>query len=405
MQVKKNTLKRLLSLALGLVMLLGLLPGAALAVGEGWFYFSASTDGLTVVAPEKISYQPGDTIRQALMSSGHTFAGIEDNWVNAIDGVNGNFIRTDENGGYDMDRPAAEIGYFCFSEKESFLGAGRMALISAMADYLDEEADVRAAAKSKYDAALSDFAGADDTGAQRLAKALTDAIEAYKNAQGGERFTVSFTDGAAAYTPENYPGVVITAVSAFGKSYEDDDGDGALSLVAGEYTFSVVQDYNRIDGSADKTVSAVLPSGDWMMDNARVSLAAGASFEDSELEVTRGDHTLRVTVPDNYASGSYYLLAYYNKDIFSQTPKLFAYYTRVDGIVIAPRPTTTAQTGRGIPSSQASAACSPPVRRAGRSSTASRRQTAAATRFLRNTPCIWTVSLRSPGFTSMIRAA
>ena len=341
MQVKIDLRKRLLSLVLGLVLLLGIIPGAALAADEGgWFYFSASTGRQTIAPPEKISYQAGDTIKQALISSGHTFAGIEDGWVNAIDGVNGNFVRTDENGGYDMERPASEVKYFCFSEQESFLSAGRMALIAAMADYLGEEADVRAAVKGEYDTALSAFAGADDARAQHLAGTITDAVAAYKAAQDGEKFAVSFTDGSNAYTPESYPGVVITAVSAFGKTYTDDDGDGALSLVAGDYTFSVVQGYNRIDGSitvgADKTVSAEMPSGDWMADGARISLAAGIYFEESELAVTRGDHTLRVTVPDNYAAGSYYLLAYYNTAVFSTTPKLYAYYTRTDGTVINP---------------------------------------------------------------------
>ena len=341
-QVKQNALKRALALTLALVLLLGLVPGAALAAEEGgWFYFSASTGSRTIAAPEKISYQAGETIRQALASSGHTFAGIGEGMVTAIDGVDGNFCRTDENGGFDMDRPAAAIGYFCFSEQEAFLSEGRMALISAMADYLDEAEDVRRAAQSEYDAALIAFAGASDGNAQRLADAITSAVKAYKEAQSGQGFAVAFTDGEGdAYTPDNYPGVAITAVSAFGKAYTDDDGDGALQLAAGDYTFSVVQGYNRIDGSimvgADKIVSAEMPSGDWMAANARISLSAGESFEEAELKVTSGDHTLRVTVPDDYAAGSYYLLAYYNTGVFSSTPKLYAYYTRTDGTVISP---------------------------------------------------------------------
>ena len=339
--MKQNALKKALALALVLVLLLGLVPGTALAAEDGgWFYFSASTDRQVIVAPEKISYQAGETIQQALQASGHTFAGIEGDWVNQIDGVNGNFVRTDENGGYDMDRPAAEIGYFCFSEQEGFLSEGRRALIAAMADYLDEAPDVRSAAQSEYDAALSAFAGTGDGNAQRLANGIMSAVEAYKAAQEGEGFAVSFTNGEAAYTAETYPGIEITAVSAFGKRYTDDDGDGVLRLVAGDYTFSVVQGYNRIDGSItvseESVVRAALPSGDWMAD-ARISLGSGSAFEEAELDVQHGDHTLRVTVPDDYATGSYYLYAHYDDTaVFSTTPKLYAYYTKTDGTVISP---------------------------------------------------------------------
>lgn len=340
--MKQNALKRALALTMALVLLLSLVPGAALAADDGgWFYFSASTDRQVIAAPEKISYQAGETILQALQASGHSFSGIESGWVDKIDGVDGNFSRTDENGGYTMDRPAAEIRYFCFSEQEDFLSEGRMALIAAMADYLDETTDVRSAAQSEYDAALASFAGASDGNAQRLADGITKAVEDYRNAQQGEGFRVWFTDETGdAYTPENYPGVGITAVNAFGRTFTDEDGDGMLRLVAGDYTFSVVQGYCRIDGSmtvsGERTVSAVLPSGDWMAEGARISLSSGERFEEAELEVQYGDHTMRVTVPDDYAAGSYYLLAYYNTAVFSTTPKLYAYYTKTDGTVISP---------------------------------------------------------------------
>ena len=340
--MKQNALKRALALTMALVLLLSLVPSTALAAEDGgWFYFSASTDRQVIAAPEKISYQAGETILQALLDSGHTFAGIEVDWGNQIDGVNGNFVRTDENGGYTMDRPAAEIRYFCFSEQEDFLSEGRMALIAAMADYLDEAPDVRSAAQNEYDAALSAFAGASDRNAQHLADGIMSAVEAYKAAQGSEGFCVRFTDGAdVAYTPENYPGVGITAVNAFGRTFTDEDGDGMLRLVAGDYTFSVVQGYNRIDGSItvseESVVRAVLPSGDWMAAGARISLSSGERFEEAELTVQYGDHTMRVTVPDDYAAGSYYLLAYYNTAVFSTTPKLYAYYTKTDGTVISP---------------------------------------------------------------------
>ncbi len=342
--MKKIVGSRFFACVLSLALLLALIPAALAAENpDGWFYFSASTDQKTVVAPEKISYAPGATILEALTASGHSFTGIEDDMVSAIDGVVGNYVRSDENGGHDMDRLAAEIRFFSFSEQESFLSAARQLLISEMADYAEEAEDVRAAAKSAYDDALSGFARADDARAEKLAQALSDAIERYKRAQEGDSFEILFTDGTDAYTAARYPDIEITAVNDYGRRYTDEDGDGMLRLVAGDYSFSVVQGFNRIDGeihvSGAQTVSAQLPSGEWMKEGARISLNQGASFEESELAVEFGAHTMRVLVPDDYATGAYYLLASYNKELFpeeAQAPKLYALYTRTDGTVVNP---------------------------------------------------------------------
>lgn len=343
--MKQSIFRRFLLLFLCAALLTSLF-GTAFAVENAetrFLYFSASTENGVIAAPERLYYtDPEATVRQVLLNSGHTFKGLEKDWIEQIDGVDGNFNRSDENGAYDLDASAASIQYFCFYEGDSFVTPARLSLIRVMADYLEKPQDVQKAAKSAYDAAYADFTDTDDMQLQTLADAITAAIEAYEQAQGGDGFRICFTDGEKAYSAANYPGVQITAENAYGKAFADDDGDGVLSLVAGEYDFSVVRDYDRIDGtlqvSGEQTVSAVLPSGDWMAAGARVSLSSGKeAFEEAELDVTFGDHTLSVCVPDTYTTGSLYLYADYNHDVFSGTPKLNAYYTRTDGTVIDPK--------------------------------------------------------------------
>ena len=334
-----KSMKKLMAGLLAVMMVICMLPIGAAAAEKDFFYFAASTDSRLVAAPEKVYYTEGQSIKEALQGSGHTFKGIEEDWIEKIDDVQGNYVRSDENGGYSMDRPASEINFFCFSEKEGFLTQSRQALVKAMADYMDEEQDVQAAAKAEYDAAVSGYAAADDEAAAQLAADISAAIESYKAELNGEKYSVAFSDGEKSYSAANYQGIEITAENKYGKSFSDDDGDGVLSLVKGEYTFCVSQKYNRIEGkitiSGDRTVTSVLPSGDWMKAGAEISTGSGDNFDAQKLEVSYGDHTITAQVSDTY-SGGVYLYAFYDESVFDEAPGLYAYYTRTDGTIINP---------------------------------------------------------------------
>lgn len=331
--------KKLIAGLLAMIMVICMLPIHVLAAEKDFFYFAASTDSKLVAAPEKLYFTEGQSIKEALQSSGHTFKGIEEDWVEKIDDVQGNYIRTDEDGGYSMDRPASEVDYFCFSEKENFLTESRQKLIKVMADYLEEEKDVQAAAKAEYDAATSGYAAADDETAVQLASAISAAIDSYKAELNGDKFKVTFSDGEKNYSAANYQEIEVTAVNRYGKSFFDDDGDGVLSLVKGEYTFCVSQKYNRIEGkitvSGDRMVTSVLPSGDWMKAGAEISTGSGDNFDAQKLEVAYGDHTITAQITDTY-SGGIYLYAFYDESVFTTAPGLYAYYTKTDGTVINP---------------------------------------------------------------------
>ena len=344
--MKRSQKKRRLLLLLCAVLLLSLLTLTAAAddPAANYFYFSASRQSGMVAAPEKLYYENASmTIKQVLQASGHTFAGLDGDMVYAIDGVVGNYNRGDETGNFDLERSASAVRYFCFYEGTDFLTEARRSLIKTMAEYLEKPQDVQKAAKEAYQDACTNFSASDDSLVTELDQDLQAAIAAYENAQSGQTMTVRFTDGAKDYSTQNYPGVTITAQNPYGKVTADDDGDGTLALVPGIYTFSIVQGYNRIDGSIEvsqaQTVTAQLPSGSWMAEGARVSLSSGDAFEAGELTVTQDDHTLRVCVPDTYATGSVYLYADYNREVFTATPVLQAYYTQRDGAVVDPETT------------------------------------------------------------------
>ena len=150
--------------------------------------------------------------------------------VTAIDGVSGNFTRSDQNGGYDLTTPASSVTHYCFSERsssESKPTEGMKQLMTAMADYLEKEEDVRKAAKSAFDTAKSSFVGISSEDAKTFAYELNKAISDYEATLSGTQYAVSFTDGSQNYSEENYPGVSITAVNTYGKQWTD-DGDGQL---------------------------------------------------------------------------------------------------------------------------------------------------------------------------------
>lgn len=334
--------KRALALVLSLALCLGLFPAQALAAGDGTLYFAVTNGETLVVPPEKLSYTAGMTVKEALLASQHIFDGLaNEGMIRAVDGVIANYVCSDEQGGYDLNAPADSVEMFCLDvREEGFLTPGLQALVRAMADLTEEEADVRAAAKNEYQAALEAYPTAGSERARELAADITDAVEEY---QGTLRDTARVTFAAGDGTP--YGGEV-TAVNTYDRVFTDDDGDGVLDLPRGEtYTFTIRRDFARVDGTvrvgADQTVTADLPEGEWMTADARLSLSGGSGFEDSELELTPGEHTFTAQVPDTYATGNVYFCAQYDPAQFTgafagASPQLYACYTNTDGKVISP---------------------------------------------------------------------
>lgn len=330
---KSHMMKRLISLLLSVVLMFGLLPTSVMAEETGSFILVVEAGGKLVIAPEYISYAEGQSVGDALLGSGHTFTGIEDGWITEIDGVAGNYVRSDEDSGYDLNAFATEVEFYRFCEEEECqLSEGLMQLMTAMADYKEKAADVQAAAKEAYDTAYAQFVGLDSASAAVLAEALNSAVSNYESSQSGQQNLVTFTDGNTIYTNTS-----ITVTNAYGKEWVD-DGDGQMELPSGDYTFIIRQDGLSVEGpisvSGAMTVQAALPQDLWLdLDAFRLSGSYGAEdneenkFSDDEYQLEAwNERNLTVPVTDTF-TGKIYSYAKYRSDLLSDVPKFAAIYT------------------------------------------------------------------------------
>lgn len=321
-------IKRIGAWVLSLLLLLELFPGMALAVeGEKSFYLAAQTADKIVILPERIRFSGECTVAQALAQSGHDFSGIESGMIDAIDGVAGNYTRSDELGNADLQAQVRSGQIVYFSEGEDYQpSVQRVELIKAIADCRQEASDVQAAAKQAYDAAVAAYLNASDVQAKNLSDALREAVRSYKEAQSGAAYELHFSDGEGAYTQERYPGIRIQATNPYGKEFTDEDGDGVLSLVPGSYTFEINCGGRGIRGdvefSGTQTISTALPSEEWMLTD-RFQLSE--SYDDGFLEnrVTTlaylGDGRFSAAVPDSF-SGALYTWIEFDSQLSWQTP-------------------------------------------------------------------------------------
>ena len=317
------------------VLVCSLLPTAQAAAPDNRFVLVAEAGGRLVIAPEYVSYETGLNIGQALSAADHTFDGLADGQVYAIDGVVGSFTRSDQTGSYDLAKPASEVTHYRFSENigTSQPSEGLMQLMTAMADYLLEDADVQKAAKAAYDTACAGFVGITSEAASACAGDLTKAVAAYKASIAGSTFRVGFSG----FTEAAYPGISITAENLHGKIWSD-DGDGVLTLPTGTYTFRISWDGLHVEGrltvdGSDLTVHAEFPSGTWLETD---SFALSASYGKGDEEKVGFDENvfpsgawngreLTVPVKDTFV-GTVYTYAVYDK-----TMSMTAIYTNTDG--------------------------------------------------------------------------
>lgn len=316
------------------------LPAKA-AEAENSFILSAEADGKVIIAPEYVSYSEGQTVGEALANSGHDFYALEEGWIYEIDGIAGEFTRSDETGNYSLDNQASNVKYFRFSEEsESAAEAWLQPLMTAMADYLTEEADVRKAAEAEYKLALDSFAGIGEDDARTLATELTAAVKAYKTSLSGTLYTVSFSGAADAE---------ICAVNEYGKVYTAENA--AVKIPAGRYTFTARRCSDRCDGTIEVT-SAVSVQLSFPTENilkfseARFSGSYGApgtgdsQFTDDEFAV-RERSARRCTVPvsDIFTGTIYSYLDYTTgalpklKAIYNETEKTLPLKSYNSGIV------------------------------------------------------------------------
>ena len=331
----KQKVFRVFALLLAAAVLLGCLPAQALAAEEeaGWFYLVADWNGELLIAPERVPYTSKQTLFEALNASGHTF-GPSETSVTKIDGKAGNFSRGDETGGFDLTRNALKSGvrYLRFVDNSSGSRTAKpseamQALIAAMAEYTRKSADVQKAAKAEYDDACQRYCAADDADALTLSEALTGAISRYEQSLNGTKYRVSFTDENGVWTP----GETLTAENAYGRTYTDENRDGALELPAGSYTFTMEANASGLNGtvhiSGDQQVTVALAKTDWLLtEGMRLSSRSKKNFDSGEFFVrqTERHRELETSIDDSFAGTLY---AYWPYDTSGPQIALTAIYT------------------------------------------------------------------------------
>ena len=294
---------------------------------SGYFYFSAETANKLLIAPTRIAFTDGQTIRQALNASKYSFTTSgSSGFITVIEGVNGNYIYGSTPSDVSIDSAANTVTHFRFSEaSNSTPSSGLQTLMQVMADYLTEDTDVRNAAADEYQTALNGYLGVTSETAQSYASAITATINAYKAGQN-TKYTVTFSG----YSGSNY---TVSAVNNYGKQFEDTGHTGTLQLPAGSYTFHVRQDNRMVSGkitvSGAMTVTASLPTGDWFKeDTLKISSGYADDFDANCYKYTLQNHTATVQVPDSFTGRLY---PYFELSSSGSGAKVKAVYTDVSG--------------------------------------------------------------------------
>ncbi len=264
---------------------------------SGYFYFAAETKEALVVPPEKVYYTTTDTIKEALLKTEHTFVELDTTLgLSLIDDVYGLYTISDQNGKYDLGALASTVKTLRISESGSAMSSSRAALINAMGRYNDSPENLKNydGAKNAYDEALSAYLNVGDGEAAALAANLNQAIDDYENQDVGTKYTVTFH-----LTQNQTPlsGVPIVATNRFGTEYATDSG--TLSLVAGEYDFSVTYQQNEISGAFtvsnnNITLNMDFTSLNWLKEMKFAKESKGEYYESTKVD----GYTYDFFVPD-----------------------------------------------------------------------------------------------------------
>lgn len=152
--------KRLMAALLACLMLLSLLPVPAYAADDGRIALLAVAQDGYVIEPEYIGYRSGDTVKDVLKNSGHTFSGIDSGFITAVDGRTDNYSLHYDGDGYALDASAKGLTaiWFTTNANQSY-GENLLHLAERMAAYNTSTNGLKdyAAAKEAYDAAHSGF--------------------------------------------------------------------------------------------------------------------------------------------------------------------------------------------------------------------------------------------------------
>ena len=323
------------------------------------FLLFAATNVEVLIAPERVPYQPNQTVREALLAlqnreeTPHTFDGLEtvNGFVTAIDGVSANYSRSDDKGSFDLEQRADSVGAFLFLTAYDTLNeetaSALCALGRAMLAWQEaEKPQMQKFARQEYDAAakaLTVKKTADELTA--LSTALTERMEAYTQYENAE--TKPLNVRFLGLTGQLLTDYTFTAADPYGNEKTFTNEHPALA--AGSYTFTLTSGLNGAsgvmtvaeDGSvtvADETLTNLrVPQGvAWMAQPMLRSVNGGDAAENRYPMEQDGTVAL---VPDAVGTtGGLYLYGVPGADLDSKTYQwngskvtLCAMYTDVNG--------------------------------------------------------------------------
>ena len=288
--------------------------------GQSGFWLAAVTANRVLIEPEFVPAKSGDTIRGALQQTAHTWEGLDEGYLYAVDGTQANYVLFTDDGGCDLNAPASSITALLIGVNSVYSPA-LMALLRAMGAYRTAENGVQnfPAAQAAYAEALDGLRSADEAAAQRLLESLNDAVGQYEAILNGEKYHVAFSASAALRGTLTDAYGNVTAIQ-----------NGAADVPAGSYAFSVFADETRrtegtVSVAGDLTVPVELPTGAWF---GEVQLL---DAEKNAYPSEQKDHETTVSVPDYIGGTGVYLFAQIGDVPNANTTALRARYVDTDG--------------------------------------------------------------------------
>lgn len=272
-------------------------PAVFAEEGEaGSFYLMACTEYDILIEPVAIHYTAGQSIKDALLSSGYSFGELEErDWIDSVEGVPGNYSRFYDENGYDLSLPADSITALLVTEMGESYSDELFALLVRLGQFNEMTNHVQAYAATEYSAALKGVQrGVSGEQAQTLLDNLNAAITAYEEMLAGEKYNVDFNvsnqDGTLT---EDF---TLKLTDAYGNVTTSETAQ--IQVIAGSYNFVVTSGFNRTEGNfevrGDTSVSVTLPSEEWY-GNIRV-LCDGDYVDSSQLET---EHKITFYVDDS----------------------------------------------------------------------------------------------------------
>lgn len=227
------------------------------------------TEDELLIEPCYVSYAAGETLKDALRYSGHTFTGLDSGFISAVDGHAENYTLHYAGAGYSLDGAAGDVIALWFTTNASqSYSDDALALVSQMARYLaDEEYARYEKTADAYAEACKGFYSANAAKAATLCDALQGAMDALDNFKTGQPVQlgmnitldgVKLTTGKAVFTSEFGTETTVTDLTA-------------AALVPATYTFDISDgDYRHVRGTVTvaegSVVTADLPTGNWIAD-------------------------------------------------------------------------------------------------------------------------------------------